>query len=97
MKKTFAAILIICLAGAGYLYIKNQNPVTHQEFTDYKKEFRAEIDSIKRNQKRMELNQDTMKADLDTVKTGQQVIYEHVSKQAGKEETSFIQDLFKLM
>ena len=101
--KTSGIITIIILITIGlfaYLTITENESVTYKQFTDYEKVFRAEIDSLKRNQRQLIGNQDTIKRNLDTLKVGQQVIYRHVyemSIKADKEEKDFVQSIFEIL
>ncbi len=89
MKTVIAIVVIIVIAAAGYNIYKSQNTVTQDEFHDYRKEFRAEIDSIKTELRDVAADVDTLKFDTDTLKRGQEVIYKEVRKVNSKQTPSF--------
>ena len=98
MKQTISVIILAILGFAVYTYFAANTNVTTEEFRDYRREFRVEIDTLKKDLREVSSNVDTVRiqldslahetkqntASLDTLKYGQYIIYEEVKRTADK-------------
>jgi len=78
--------VLLIAAAALFLYAEysNKQAVTQEEFSDYRQEFKAEIDTLNIKIDTANMNIDTLKFDVDTLKKGQHIIYKEVRKNADK-------------
>lgn len=79
MKTLIAALIVIAVAGA-LIHLQQQKALTESEFRESEIYLHKRIDSLKAMVLILYKNQDTMKADLDTLKCGQKIIFDEVKK-----------------
>ena len=93
MKEIFAFAILIVLALGGYMIYTGAQPLETQHFENYEAEFRKEIDILKKNQDTMKRSLNRLEHNVDTLKTGQSVIYKQVKQNGTKQ--SFLDDILK--
>lgn len=97
------ATIIIAIGGAlGINYYMSKQALTKEEFNKYKKEFRAEVDTLKTNQDSLKYkieyvlnNQKNIKESIDTLKAGQKVIYSEMTKKEPEQTEKSFSEKFK--
>lgn len=86
--KTAATILAVLLILIGVIginqYFQRTEQLTQKEFAERDAYLNKRIDSLKTLLIEVKANQDTIRTDLDTLKKGQQIIYNEVKKVASK-------------
>ena len=87
MKFIIGVIAVLIIGNSAWNFYLGTNSVTKDEFQDYRKEFSAEMDSLKCNQDTLKAGQDYMTEDIkglsiktDSVISGQKAIYTHITK-----------------
>ena len=93
VKITITAGLILFGLFAYNLW-QNQQTLKQTEFRDYRKEFRAEIDSLKLSIDSVKTGLLKVQANQDTIKDGQHIIYKQIKE---KSNTVFFDNLIKFM
>jgi len=86
-------LAIFALVGIGYKYLTDKETLKQNEFRDYRTEFRSEIDSLKLNIDSLKVDVQQIKFNTDTLKKGQQVIYQNVKKNETSQSNSFFDNL----
>ena len=86
----FLLLLAVVLVGIGW-YQDNLDTVKDKDFKIEMAKVRRELDSIKRNQDTIKSEIRDMQQDLDTIKTGNEVIFRTMNENKGR---SFF-DLFQ--
>lgn len=86
--KTAATILAVLLILIGVIginqYFQRTEQLTQKEFAERDAYLNKRIDSLKTLILEIKASQDTIRTDLDTLKKGQQIIYNEVKKVASK-------------
>jgi len=86
--KTAATILAVLLILIGVIginqYFQRTEQLTQKEFAERDAFLNKRIDSLKTLILEIKAGQDTIRTDLDTLKKGQEVIYNEVKKVASK-------------
>jgi len=82
MGKIIFAIIFAIGGAIGISYYMNMQALTKEDFNKYKKEFRAEMDTLKVNQDSLKIrikyvlkNQKKMLNNIDTLKAGQYILH----------------------
>lgn len=87
-SKRGTAILILFVAAlivAGYFgVVRDSGAATQQDLEQAKKELKAQIDSILRNQDSIKAEIRAIKKNTDTLKAGQEVIFKTMKENEGK-------------
>lgn len=85
MKNTLITIVIVVLALAAYnYYTSDTDTVTKSEFNAAHTELRQRIDSVMRNCDSLKTELRAVRANTDTLKAGQEVIFRTMQENKGK-------------
>jgi hypothetical protein len=86
MKNTLITIVIVSSALAAYnYYTSDTDAVTKGEFNAAHTELRQRIDSVMRNCDSLKTELRAVRANTDTLKAGQEVIFRTMQENKGKE------------
>jgi len=104
MKKAVSLLffsVFISIGLAGYTYWENSKAVTSGEFSVFRKEFIAKIDSInfrldsiEKKITKIEFNTQEIKSDTDTIKAGQYLIYQKLTTES---KETFVEKIIRLL
>ncbi len=87
MKTVISLIVIVVVVFVGYSFYESETkPLKEKRFELYEAEFRKEIEILKRNQDTMKRSLKRLEKNVDTLKTGQGVIYRTIKEGATKRD-----------
>ena len=87
MKNALITIVIVVVAMAAYHYLTDSggDPVTRDEFNAAHNELRQQIDSVMHECDTLKSELRAVRANTDTLKAGQEVIFKTMQENKGKE------------
>ena len=85
MKTAISIVLVVLAFVVVWWYIGQNNAATRQDLDDVRRELRAQIDSVLMECDNLKSELRAVRANTDTLKAGQEVIFRTMQENKGKE------------
>lgn len=85
MKTVISIVLVVLAFVVVWWYIGQNNAATRQDLDDVRRELRAQIDSVLMECDSLKSELRAVRANTDTLKAGQEVIFRTMQENQGKE------------
>lgn len=85
MKTVISIVLVVLAFVVVWWYIGQNNAATRQDLDDVRRELRAQIDSVLMECDSLKSELRAVRANTDTLKAGQEVIFRTMQENKGKE------------
>ena len=85
MKTAISIVLVVLAFVVVWWYIGQNNAATRQDLDDVRRELRAQIDSVLMECDSLKSELRAVRANTDTLKAGQEVIFRTMQENKGKE------------